>query len=50
MMAGAGSGMLITLVLFLSGDELLLTILATLMGAGSGYALWAGATGGINRG
>ena len=39
--AGALFGVLIPLIVFLSGDELLLTIIAAAMGTGIGYALWA---------
>lgn len=48
--AGALFGVVIPLIVFLSGDEFLLTIVATLMGAGVGYALWAAAQRGAGRG
>lgn len=47
---GAFFGVLIPLIVFLSGDELLLTIIATLMGGGVGFALWTAAQRGIGRG
>ncbi len=50
MAIGALFGVLIPLTVFLSGDELLLTILATAMGGGLGGALWAIAQRGIGRG
>ena len=50
MSIGALFGVLIPLIVFLSGDELLLTILATAMGGGLGGALWAIAQRGIGRG
>ena len=50
MAIGALFGVLIPLIVFLSGDELLLTILATAMGGGLGCALWAIAQRGNRRG
>ena len=48
--AGAFFGVVIPLIVFLSGDELLLTIIATLMGGGVGFALWTAAQRGTGRG
>ena len=50
MAIGALFGVLIPLTVFLSGDELLLTILATAMGGGLGGAIWAIAQRGTGRG
>ncbi len=50
MLAGALFGVVIPLIVFLSGDELLLTIIATAMGCGVGYALWAATQRGTGRG
>ena len=43
-------GLVIPLIVFLSGDEFLLTIIATAMGAGFGFALWSASQRGIGRG
>lgn len=48
--AGAFFGVAIPLIVFLSGDELLLTIIATLMGGAVGFALWTAAQRGTGRG
>ena len=48
--AGLMFGLLIPMIVFMSGDELLLTILATAMGSGLGFALWTATQRGIGRG
>lgn len=48
--AGLLFGLAIPLIVFLSGDEFLLTIIATAMGAGLGYALWTVSQRGSGRG
>ena len=49
-MAGLLFGLVIPLIVFLSGDEFLLTIVATAMGAGLGFALWTASQRGMGRG
>ena len=49
-MAGLLFGLVVPLIVFLSGDEFLLTIVATAMGAGLGFALWTASQRGTGRG
>ncbi len=49
-MAGLLFGLFIPLIVFLSGDEFLLTIVATAMGAGLGFALWTASQRGTGHG
>ena len=49
-LAGMLFGLVIPLIVFLSGDEFLLTIIATAMGAGFGFALWSASQRGSGRG